>query len=262
MHPLHCIKPVQGGTSICSSKGKPQEAILARGCGVGLMTAEAYGSQDVSNPSQALYSISVAVTQACRTDRGPRTEAWAGKPSPLPPPTSSLARGRIFSGTPRRQCCGPVNLLYPPLGARRDGGRGPEGSLARPRLYMSIGRFKRGEVRGCGHSSRTATSSRPVDHYAGDILIEDETVSLIGQRLDMPADRVIDATNKLVMPGGIDPHTHMEFPFGGDVRPLTIFAPAPSPPPMGGRRRSSTSFVQAVIVPRPGGRSLAPESRR
>ncbi len=29
------------------------------------------------------------------------------------------------------------------------------------------------------------------------------------------ADKVIDATGKLVMPGGIDPHTHMELPFGG-----------------------------------------------
>ncbi len=31
----------------------------------------------------------------------------------------------------------------------------------------------------------------------------------------MEADLVIDATEKLVIPGGIDPHTHMELPFGG-----------------------------------------------
>jgi dihydropyrimidinase len=68
-----------------------------------------------------------------------------------------------------------------------------------------------------------------VDNYVGDILIEDETISLIGTRLDMPVDRVIDATGKLVIPGGIDPHTHMEFPFGGtmasdDFRTGTIAA--------------------------------------
>jgi dihydroorotase-like cyclic amidohydrolase len=31
----------------------------------------------------------------------------------------------------------------------------------------------------------------------------------------MEADKVIDAAGKLVIPGGIDPHTHMELPFGG-----------------------------------------------
>src|SRR5205814_5214042 len=53
------------------------------------------------------------------------------------------------------------------------------------------------------------------DDYKADVLIEDETVSLIGAKLDMEADSVIDASNKLVIPGGIDPHTHMELPFGG-----------------------------------------------
>src|SRR5215204_2452372 len=54
-----------------------------------------------------------------------------------------------------------------------------------------------------------------VDDYKADVLIEDETVSVIGAKLDMEADRVIDASGKLVIPGGIDPHTHMELPFGG-----------------------------------------------
>lgn len=54
-----------------------------------------------------------------------------------------------------------------------------------------------------------------VDDYKADVLIEGETISVIGARLDMEADRVIDAAGKLVIPGGIDPHTHMELPFGG-----------------------------------------------
>lgn len=54
-----------------------------------------------------------------------------------------------------------------------------------------------------------------VDDYFGDILVEGEVVSLIGKKLDAAADKVIDATNKLVIPGGIDPHTHLELPFGG-----------------------------------------------
>jgi dihydropyrimidinase len=57
-----------------------------------------------------------------------------------------------------------------------------------------------------------------VDSYIADILIDGETVSLIGKDLDQLAggiDKTIDATNRLVIPGGIDPHTHMDLPFGG-----------------------------------------------
>lgn len=54
-----------------------------------------------------------------------------------------------------------------------------------------------------------------VDDYRADILIEDEIITLIGKSIDVEADRVIDAAGRLVFPGGIDPHTHMELPFGG-----------------------------------------------
>ncbi|MCU0238169.1 MAG: dihydropyrimidinase [Pyrinomonadaceae bacterium] len=54
-----------------------------------------------------------------------------------------------------------------------------------------------------------------VDDYHADILIEEGEVSVIGKTLEVEADKVIDASGKLVIPGGIDPHTHMELPFGG-----------------------------------------------
>src|SRR6266542_1491462 len=68
-----------------------------------------------------------------------------------------------------------------------------------------------------------------VDDYKADILIENETVSTIAAKLELEADHVIDAKDKLVIPGGIDPHTHMELPFGGtqssdDFRTGTIAA--------------------------------------
>src|SRR5438477_5393907 len=54
-----------------------------------------------------------------------------------------------------------------------------------------------------------------VDDYHADILIEDGKISMIGKEIDAKADKKIDAKGKLVIPGGIDPHTHMDLPFGG-----------------------------------------------
>ena len=55
------------------------------------------------------------------------------------------------------------------------------------------------------------------DDYTADLLIDGETIALIGKRLEVQADKVIDAGGKYVIPGGIDPHVHMELPFGGTV---------------------------------------------
>ncbi len=57
-----------------------------------------------------------------------------------------------------------------------------------------------------------------VDSYLADILIDGETITMIGKDLASvisDVDKTIDATNKLVIPGGIDPHTHLDLPFGG-----------------------------------------------
>ncbi len=55
------------------------------------------------------------------------------------------------------------------------------------------------------------------DDYVGDVYVEDERISLIGESLDVQADKVIDATGKYVLPGAVDPHTHLDMPFGGTV---------------------------------------------
>jgi dihydropyrimidinase len=54
-----------------------------------------------------------------------------------------------------------------------------------------------------------------VDDYYADVYIEGDKVAQIGKNLKVTADQVIDAAGKLVIPGGIDPHTHMDMPFGG-----------------------------------------------
>ncbi|MBM4098495.1 MAG: dihydropyrimidinase [Planctomycetes bacterium] len=51
-----------------------------------------------------------------------------------------------------------------------------------------------------------------------DVLVSGEQVAAVGERLDAPAGaQVIDAGGACVMPGGIDPHVHMELPFMGTV---------------------------------------------
>ncbi len=53
------------------------------------------------------------------------------------------------------------------------------------------------------------------DDYIADIYIENEKIKLIGTNLSVSADQVLDAKNKLVFPGGIDPHVHLDMPFMG-----------------------------------------------
>jgi dihydropyrimidinase len=50
---------------------------------------------------------------------------------------------------------------------------------------------------------------------AADVLVDGERVAAVGSDLGAEADRIVEAGGRLVMPGGIDVHTHMEMPFGG-----------------------------------------------
>ncbi|CAL8070087.1 unnamed protein product [Calicophoron daubneyi] len=54
--------------------------------------------------------------------------------------------------------------------------------------------------------------------FSGDIYIEDGTIRQIGSQLTIPGGvRVIDAGGKMVIPGGVDAHTHLQMPFMGTV---------------------------------------------
>jgi dihydropyrimidinase len=53
------------------------------------------------------------------------------------------------------------------------------------------------------------------EDQVADIFIEGEKISAIGKNLQVKADKVIDASGKLVFPGGIDPHVHLDMPFMG-----------------------------------------------
>ncbi|MEY2714324.1 MAG: dihydropyrimidinase, partial [Planctomycetota bacterium] len=54
--------------------------------------------------------------------------------------------------------------------------------------------------------------------WRADVLVTGETIAAVGEGLEAPAGaRTIDAGGAYVMPGGIDPHVHMELPFMGTV---------------------------------------------
>ena len=53
--------------------------------------------------------------------------------------------------------------------------------------------------------------------FDADILLEEEKIARVGTGLQHPSAAVIDAQGKLIMPGGIDPHVHLDLPMFGTV---------------------------------------------
>ena len=53
--------------------------------------------------------------------------------------------------------------------------------------------------------------------YRADVLVEDEKIVAVGNDLPSGGAEVVDASGRLVMPGFIDGHTHMDMPFGGTM---------------------------------------------
>ncbi|RLB98681.1 MAG: dihydropyrimidinase, partial [Deltaproteobacteria bacterium] len=51
--------------------------------------------------------------------------------------------------------------------------------------------------------------------YTADVYTEEDKIKTIGKNLDVAADETVDAMGKYVLPGAIDPHTHISMPFMG-----------------------------------------------
>jgi dihydropyrimidinase len=60
-------------------------------------------------------------------------------------------------------------------------------------------------------NGRVVTAS---DSYDADVFVDGGRVALVGQGLSLPADTVLDASGCVVLPGGIDVHTHLDMPAG------------------------------------------------
>ncbi|MGE5249916.1 MAG: dihydropyrimidinase [Bacteroidota bacterium] len=64
---------------------------------------------------------------------------------------------------------------------------------------------------------RSGTLVTASDTFAADILIEGEKIAQIGTGLNAGGAEVIDAAGMLIMPGGVDPHVHLDLPMFGTV---------------------------------------------
>jgi dihydropyrimidinase len=55
------------------------------------------------------------------------------------------------------------------------------------------------------------------DTQRADVLIEGERVTMLAESIPSSGHTTIDATGTFVFPGGVDPHTHLDMPFGGTI---------------------------------------------
>ena len=82
--------------------------------------------------------------------------------------------------------------------------------------------------------------------YRGDVLCVDGKIAAIGDNLEQPIGvEIVDASGCYVMPGGIDPHTHMELPFMGTVASEDFFS-GTSAAAAGG-----TTMIIDFVIPNP-----------
>ena len=64
---------------------------------------------------------------------------------------------------------------------------------------------------------QNATIATSTEVFFGDILVENEKISKVGEKIPAPPDtKTIDATGKILLPGGVDSHTHFDFDIGFD----------------------------------------------
>lgn len=78
-------------------------------------------------------------------------------------------------------------------------------SLLRHTLFRNFGTFL----------LKNAKVVNPDLSFTSDVLLEDGKIAAISQNLSHKAATVIDCTGKMLIPGGIDTHTHMQLPFMG-----------------------------------------------
>ena len=83
--------------------------------------------------------------------------------------------------------------------------------------------------------------------FRADVLCDGGKIVAIGDDIEAPADaRVIDAGGQYVMPGGIDPHTHMQLPFMGTVASEDFYTGTAA------ALSGGTTMIIDFVIPSPG----------
>jgi dihydropyrimidinase len=70
---------------------------------------------------------------------------------------------------------------------------------------------------------RGGTVVTPEGTATADVLVEGERIAAVGLPRDAPADRVVEVPGQLVIPGGVDVHTHLDMPLGHSLRSADDF---------------------------------------
>src|SRR5271156_5144649 len=144
--------------------------------------------------------------------RAPGPPAWASKNAPRSRRCSAITPAMVLLGIPIRSIACSA--------ARQTTLRGSSAASSRPARRRST------LAAGDGYSverdmMKLIRGGTVVNHdhsRRADVLIRDGVVTAIGTGLEAPAGAdVIDAGGCYVMPGGIDPHTHLELAFMGTV---------------------------------------------
>jgi dihydropyrimidinase len=97
-------------------------------------------------------------------------------------------------------------------------------------------------------NGRIVTAS---ESYDADLYVDGGRIALVGQGLSLPADTVLDASGCLVLPGGIDAHTHLDMP-AGELTSADDFETGTQAAAFGG-----TTTVIDFATPEPGQSLLA-----
>ena len=87
--------------------------------------------------------------------------------------------------------------------------------------------------------------------FKADVYCKDGKIDAIGENLDVPSGaEIVDAKGQYVMPGGIDPHTHMQFPFMGTVASDDFYTGTAA------ALAGGTTSIIDFVIPQPGQRLL------